>query len=98
LPPLLFLQEKEAAAKRADADLEKARAEAELEHLQRSLSAMEEARAARQEALKMQLAKQKLEKEVALQVRWCVYFDHCEPSLHAELHSELRTSHCRCTV
>jgi hypothetical protein len=72
LPPLLGMQEKEAAAKRADADLDKARAEAELEHLQRSLSAVEEARAARQEALKMELAKQKLEKEVALQVHGCV--------------------------
>ena len=62
------LQAFEAAKVREAADLKLANLQGEMAHLQQQLSAMEEARAAARRAVQMQLDKEKLAKQVELQV------------------------------
>ena len=61
-------QAREAAKVREAADLKKAKTEGDIAKLQQQLSALEEARVAQKAALQLQLEKEKLAKEVELQV------------------------------
>lgn len=64
-PPL---QERDAARKRAQADLKRAEVASEMQRLQQTLEAMQQARAAQQEAVRQELERQKLQLQVELQV------------------------------
>jgi hypothetical protein len=65
---LSFLQEMEAGKTRAAAEVKQAKLQVEMSRLQQQLSAMEEARAAAKKAVQLQLDKEKLAKQVELQV------------------------------
>jgi hypothetical protein len=65
------LQEREAARKRAAADLERAKVTGDMQRLQQALEAMQQARAERQAAVAQELERQKLQLQVELQVGGC---------------------------
>jgi serine phosphatase RsbU (regulator of sigma subunit) len=67
--PGLLMQDQKAARERAAADIRKALQEGEIARLRQSLAAMEEAAAARKEAVRGDLERRRLQQEVDLQVR-----------------------------
>jgi predicted nuclease with TOPRIM domain len=69
VPCLFVLQAREAARVREAGDLKKAKMQGDIAKLQQQLSALEEAREVQKAALQLQLEKEKLAKEVELQVR-----------------------------
>jgi len=64
----VVLQEMEAARARAEADKKKAKLSADLERMRQQLAGLAEQAVARQAAVKLELQKAKLEKELELQV------------------------------